>query len=145
MTLLEALVRDEGEVLHPYIDATGHKTIGVGHNLDAKPLLWYDGKSDITHEQAAQILKDDVDDACQDLNIHLPWTYKLDDVRFEVLINMTFNLGIAGLLMFHGFLAAMHDGEWENAGAAMVDSKWWHQVGDRAIRLRQQVITGERQ
>jgi lysozyme len=44
---------------------------------------------------------------------------------------------------FKRFLAAMMDSQWETAAEEMMDSKWATQVGSRADRLKQMVLTGE--
>lgn len=56
---------------------------------------------------------------------------------------MCFNLGIAGLLKFKKFIAAVNDGFFELAAKEMLDSLWAKQVGNRAIELSEQIKTGE--
>lgn len=133
MNIFEQLVRDEGEVLKPYRDSRGFLTIGVGHNLDAKG---------ISRRAVRLILEDDVADAMADLQRALPWCEQLDDARRGVLINMTFNMGIGGLLTFKRFLAHMKAGEWAAAAREILESEYAKQVGSRAKRMAIQTITG---
>lgn len=127
-------MRDEEWRRHPYRDSVGKLTIGVGHNLDDKP---------ISDRAVRVILEDDVSDATRELFNALPWTRDLDEARQAVLINMSFNLGIGGLLQFKKTLAAIKEQRWLDAGREMMDSKWAMQVGPRAHRLRKQIETGE--
>ena len=133
MTIIEQLKRDEGVRLKPYRDSVGKLTIGVGRNLD---------DVGIDANEADFLLSNDVVRAGLELSTHLPWTDKLDDARRGVLLNMTFNLGIAGLLTFRNTLSLIQNGHYAAAAAAMLDSKWAAQVGPRAQRLSQQMEQG---
>ena len=135
-TLAEALLRDEGEVLIPYQDSLGVWTVGVGHNLQAKPL---------SQHASRVILADDIADAQVAVLRALPWSRKLDGPRFEALVNMTFNLGIYGLLGFKKALAAIERGDWPAMKRELRDSEWYSQVGARADRIIVQFATGVRQ
>lgn len=134
MNLVDQLLRDEGMRLEPYKDSVGKLTIGVGHNLDDKP---------ITRAAALWILQDDINDATRDIQGNLFWTKNLDPVRFGALVNMCFNLGIGGLLKFKQTLGFIQEGKYEEASKAMLDSVWAKQVGARAERLSKQILTGE--
>lgn len=144
VTLFEAeLRRDEGVRTRPYLDtSTPPKwTVGVGHNLSASPLPagW---KYPLSAAQITQLLDTDIADTLHQLDTHLPWWRKLDEVRQRVIANMCFNLGIDKLLGFKNALAAMAKGVYATAAAEMKDSKWYGQVGDRAVRLCSAMQTG---
>jgi lysozyme len=101
MDLYEQLTRDEGEKLKMYKDSRGILTIGIGHNLEAKAIS----------KRASQVIfEDDVNDAKRELAEKLPWTSNLDDARLGVLINMTFNMGVRGLMAFEKMLAHVKAG-----------------------------------
>ena len=134
MTIKEQLIRDEGKNRKMYQDAVGVWTIGVGHNLEAKGLS--DRAIDV-------ILEDDIADAKADLASAMSWATQLSEPRLGVLINMSFNLGIVGLLGFKNMLKAIRESRWEDAAAAMLDSVYATQVGARAQRLAKQLITNE--
>jgi len=133
MTLEEQLIRDEGLKLKVYVDTVGKRTIGVGRNLDDKG---------ISEQEAKNLLWHDIGDCEGQVNQFLPWATDLDEVRYAVLINMCFNLGVNGLLGFKNALEAMRLEDWPKAAAEMLDSKWADQVGNRAIRLAKQMETG---
>lgn len=137
--LNKELRRDEGVRYSPYLDTVGIPTVGVGHNLNAKPLP--DGWTyPLIDAQVDQLLADDLKEVFDGLDARMAWWRKLDYARQRVLVNMAFNLGIAGLLGFNNTLAAVQQGRYSAAGAGMMASKWAHQVGDRADRLAEMMV-----
>lgn len=78
------------------------------------------------------------------LDTQLPWWRGMSDARQDVLVNMVWNLGIAGLLAFHNTLSYMEKANYAQASANMLVSKWAQQVGQRATRLAEQMRTGVR-
>ena len=133
MDIYEQLRRDEGVRLLPYADSVGKLTIGVGRNLT---------DVGITQDEATMLLTNDVTKVTNQLAELLPWFGALDAVRAGALVNMGFNLGVVGLLSFHNTLTCIEFGQWDNAAAAMLSSKWAGQVGARATRLAEQIRTG---
>lgn len=133
MNIFEQIKRDEGLRLTPYVDTVGKITIGYGTNLS-------DG---IDEDEASYLETRRVVKAAQALATHLPWTNQLDEARRGVLINMTYNMGIAGLLGFKNTLALVQAGDYDKAAEAMLQSKWAEQVGARAHRLSLQMRSGE--
>lgn len=131
--LLSQLKRDEGIRLKAYRDQVGKLTIGIGRNLD---------DVGISLEEAEHLLANDIAAAQAQLAEQLPWTLGLDEVRRAVLTNMTFNMGIHGLMGFKNTLALIQAGEYEKAADNMLQSKWAQQVGPRAHRLALQMKTG---
>lgn len=152
MNLSEQLRRDEGTVLHPYKDSRGFLTIGTGRNLDGNPLtqsellaIGHDCRTNpITQAQSDLLLANDISKARQGVRSAFPWAQLMGEQREGVLINMAFNMGLEppGLKAFKRFLSALQGMDWLRASKEMEDSKWWGQVGNRAKRLQQQVLTG---
>jgi len=136
LNLREQLIRDEDNKQFVYADSVGVPTIGVGRNLLAK------GLSALEREF---LLHNDIAEHTLEIWQNIPWASQLDEVRLEVLINMSFNLGTAGLMKFAKFLAALKAKQYDVAAREMLDSKWAAQVGPRATRLSQQIVTGIRQ
>ena len=132
-SLQEELIRDEALRLKPYIDTRGKWTIGVGRNLSD------DG---ISREEAMMMLNNDITIAVSALDSLLPWWRKLSEVRQHVLINMCFNMGAQKLAGFRLALAAMEKGDYEEAARQMEASEWYNEVGNRAIRLTEQMRLG---
>lgn len=131
--LKDQLIRDEGVVLTAYVDSVGKTTVGVGRNLVDVGL---------SLEEAMVMLTTDIARVTLGICKALPWTESLDEVRKSVLLNMAFNLGIAGLLKFTKTLDLVKVKDYAGASREMLKSKWATQVGVRAIRLSQQMLTG---
>lgn len=123
----------EGERLKPYRCTAGRLTIGVGRNLDDRG---------ITADESAMLLANDITREETELLRALPWVAKLDEVRQRVLLDMAFNLGLAGLLAFKRTLATIQAGDYRQAATMMLDSRWAKQVGQRAERLSRMMATG---
>lgn len=132
-TMRTELMLDEGVKLKPYRDTVGKLTIGVGRNLD---------DVGISQGEAARLLDGDIQRTAGALDTALPWWRNLDEVRQRVLLNMAFNMGVAGLLGFKNTLAALQAGKYEAAAAGMLASKWAQQVGQRAQRLANMMQKG---
>ena len=69
----------------------------------------------------------------------------LDPVRQDVLISLTFNMGLPRLRGFVNMLAALSDQMWDVAAKELLDSKYALQVGNRALELAAMIRTGEYQ
>lgn len=135
-TLIAELRRDEGEVLHAYKDTEGYVTVGVGRLLDKRR------GGGISREESAYLLRNDISKKIAALDQELPWWRQLSPTRQRVIVNMAFNLGVAGLLGFKNTLASVQRGDYDDAALRMLDSKWATQVGDRAKRLADLMRTG---
>jgi lysozyme len=139
--LIAELRRDEGVRYSPYNDTKGIPTVGVGHNLNSKPLPagW---KYPLNDMQINSLLDDDLEDVFHDLDRNLPWWTDLNDVRQRALANMAFNLGITKLLGFRNTLVAMRQGKYDAAADGMLASAWATQVKGRATRLADMMRRG---
>lgn len=124
--LAQDLLRDEGLRLKPYRCTAGKLTIGVGRNLDDRG---------ITESEALLLLDNDIKAFWGQLAVAQPWIFSAPEAVQEVLLNMCFNLGLAGLLQFRQTLALLEAGRYAEAAGEMLRSKWAGQVGERAERL----------
>ena len=71
------------------------------------------------------------------------WYDGLNEPRKAVIVSMIFNLGFPRFNKFVNTIGFLEDGLWEEASEEMLNSKWAHQVGNRAIMLSRQMATGE--
>ena len=133
----EQIKQDEGLVLHVYDDSLGYSTIGYGRLVDRRK------GGGISEDEALYLLKNDVDARLNVLENAIDFFARLDDARKGVLLNMSFQLGIAGLLKFKSTLAYIEMGEFENASVNMMKSLWAKQTPARAQRLAEQMRTGQ--
>ncbi len=132
MNLIEQLRRDEGVRNKIYMDSRGIPSIGVGRNLTDV------GLSDV---EVDFLLANDITRVQAQL-WPFAWYQGLDDVRKGAIENMCFNLGLGGLLHFPHMLSALAKQDWALVAQEMANSEWARQVGARAARLEQQILTG---
>jgi lysozyme len=129
---------DEGERLTVYQDHLGYWTIGIGVLVDArKP------GAGITPEESAYLARNRVHARIASLSRALPWFDRLDAARQAALLNMSYQLGVEGLLAFAKALAAIRDERWDLAHTELLDSLWAKQTPERARRVARQIQTGE--
>ncbi len=133
-TLLAQIRKHEGKKLFLYQDTVGKWTIGHGRNLT---------DNGITDAEALMMLQHDVGVAEIELDRAFPWVASLDWVRYNVLVEMSFNLGISRLRGFRKTLAYLSAGQYGSTATEMLDSKWARQVGGRAITLSKQMRSGK--
>ena len=138
----KAIRMDEGAVrnkqgLHmAYKDSKGFPTGGIGHLLtDTEKERYPDGK-EIPDKVVNDWFTEDMDEAVGGVD-RLLESHKVDvpEAVYDVLVNMSFNLGQEGLSEFDDMWAAIEIGDYEVAAQEMEDSQWFKDVGNRAVRL----------
>jgi lysozyme len=129
------LRRDEGEVLHAYRDHLGFWTIGIGRLIDPKK------GGGITREEAAYLLRNDINKVDRQVQERFPWVVTLSEARRGVLLAMAFQMGVDGLNNFKKTLTMIEQGEYQKASVEMLDSTWAKQTPERAKRLALQMKT----
>ena len=138
LQILKDLRRHEGCRLSVYKDSVGVWTIGYGHTKgitkDTKP---------ITQDKAEEYLREDLLVAWEAAKRVFPELPTLDKVRQTVIINMSFNLGEAGLRKFVGTLKHLEARQYSEAAIHMLKSLWAAQVGQRATELAKRMSTGK--
>lgn len=117
----------------PYEDSVGKVTIGVGRNLDDR------GLSD---EEIDLLLSNDQLLAYKEAST-LDFFQSLDKTRQMVVVDMVFNMGLPRFSGFVKTIAALRQGNYQQAAAEMQDSKWFRQTGRRARALVNAMYTGE--
>jgi lysozyme len=132
--LKNQLILHEGLKLEPYECTAGKLTIGVGRNIE---------DIGITEDEARYLLDNDILRVCDELDRNLSWWRDLSDVRQRVLVDMVFNLGISRFMQFQNAISAIESGDYDKAAEEMLDSRWTKQVGQRAHRLANAMITDE--
>lgn len=118
-----------------YRDSLGYWTIGYGRLLDP------DKGGRISKDEAEYLLVNDLrkaERACEELPMYL----ELSPARQAVLIEMCFNLGLEGLKKFKRTMRAITEQDYTEAAHHMLESRWARQVGQRAVRLSDQMRNG---
>ena len=134
--LIGALKRDEGWSGHPYRDTRGFLTIGYGFLIDERRSvklpkavgeLWLEI---LAMERAEEIAKAWEPFSKQDMEIQL------------ALANMSYQLGVRGVLNFKRMLLALERNDRLAAAQEALDSRWARQTPERAARIAA-MIKGE--
>lgn len=122
----EILEKHEGYRQFIYRDSLGIETIGIGRNLKNRG---------VTRAEALYLLENDIQDFTKQLRNRLYWFDSIHPDAQMVLIDMAFNMGLAGLLTFHDTLEHIKNENYKAASGTMLQSKWAKQVGVRALEL----------
>lgn len=133
----EQLREDEGERLTAYKDSEGYLTIGIGVLIDERK------GGGITKAESSYLFNNRLNATRDKLKIKFPHFVYLDEVRQGILLNMSYQMGVDGLLAFKKMLAAVEAHNWYEAARQMKDSTWYRQTPNRAERLIKQMQTGE--
>ena len=141
--LLNDLSHEEGDKLYAYPDPlTGGEPITAGRGHTGSDVRL--GMT-VTQLMSDVWLRQDVDKVKAGLNQAIPWWAKLDDNRQDVLVQMAFQMGVAGLMEFTGTLAAAERGQYDLAADRMLKSKWaTTDTPARAARMSAQMRSGLR-
>lgn len=150
MNVRDRLKIDEGYEVHPYKDTMGIWTGGVGRNFEAvrfslgerlclqkygiDPAGVCDSAITLPDELIELMLTNDIDRADALCASIFPAFDSFSQNRQDAFVNMAFNLGpkIRG---FQHMISAANSGDWMRAAVEAQDSSWYHQVGDRAVRI----------
>jgi lysozyme len=152
--LAKYLTLNEGIRTRRYYDSRGFPTIGAGFNL-ARPGARaaieaggadFDriksGKDTLSESQIAALLAADARTAIEVARSLFPGFDNYEPARQLVLADLAFNLGEAKLANFKVFISAVNAGDWDGAAAALRRSRWFAEVGKRAIRNVNAIRTG---
>jgi lysozyme len=120
--LIERLKDEEGWRRTPYEDTTGHWTDGYGFNLETTPMpkivgdLWL---QIIVTEKKMKLME-------------YGWFRGLRKDIQPVMIDMSYQLGISGLLAFKNMIKAAKENDIVQIAAEMLDSDWGRNFPNRA-------------
>ena len=134
--LRQQLAEDEGCKYEVYLDHLGLPTCGIGHLITesdeehGKPV----GET-VTQERVQSLFNLDIAITIEDCKRLYPDFDELPEEAQLIIANMCFNLGYPRLSKFKDMKAAVNARDWVAAGAAMIDSRWYTQVPNRARRL----------
>jgi lysozyme len=125
---------DEGFRRFMYLCPAGYPTIGFGTRIDQ-------GGEGVSESAAGQMLQEAVISRAIEL-LRLPWYRELDDARKAVVLNMSYQLGLHGVLKFKRMIAALEGKDFGRAADEMLESSWATQTPTRAKRLAGFMRTG---
>jgi|TARA_R110001599_G_scaffold262244_1_gene462719 lysozyme len=134
--LRKQIEADEGCKYEIYLDHLGLPTFGIGHLVTEsdeeynRPVGTF-----ITTDRVAECFNKDVGTVLEDCERLYPDFDSLPEEVQLIIANMMFNMGYPRLSKFKGMKAGVNARDWQQAADEMVDSKWYHQVTNRAERL----------
>jgi len=136
--IVSDLIRDEGFRARAYRDHLGKLTIGIGFLIDPEE----PGAQEMPQSVANFWLLEILEENKKILNVQLPWWCDLDEARQRVILNMSYQLGVNGLLKFKKMLKAMKDRDYYTAAEEALNSKWARQTPERATRIAKLIKNG---
>jgi lysozyme len=140
--LREQLKVDEGVKYEIYKDHLGYPTFGIGHLItENDPEHGEPDGTEISEDRVNEVFETDVAKFVSEAKILFPDLDDLPEVAQQVIVNMAFNMGRPRLSKFKNFIAGVNDRDWVRAAEEMMDSRWADQVGARAVRLRNLILT----
>ena len=110
-------------------------TVGFGFTHGVTP------DSRMNRITAERRLEQEILDVDSALSNVLSWYKEASFVTKTILINLSFNMGIKGLLGFKNTLAFISQKNYEQAARNMTQSLWYKQVGKRAVELTERMRT----
>ena len=134
--LKSEIISDEGIVFKVYLDHFGHKTLGVGHLINkSDPEFPLKKDTPVSKERVDECFSTDIEICVLECSsLHREFQSFPEEVQL-IIANMMFNLGQTRLAKFKDMKKALDNQDYKAAAAAMVDSRWYNQVPNRAKRL----------
>jgi len=131
---IETLMDDEGFRATVYLDHLGNPTIGYGTRVE---------EIVVSKATAREWLEAELDEKEERLE-RLPFHSVLDDIRKDVIRSMAYQMGVRGTANFEDMWDAIGRGDYNAAGDAMRDSRWWRdpKTQRRAERMAKRMERG---
>lgn len=147
MTLKKQLEGHEGRKNKVYKCTAGKRSIGIGHNIDAKGLpddidAFLEDNGYITDEMIDRLYAIDEHDAMFDCMKLYPDFENFAEIRQNALIDFVFNVGYKTASTFKNTNRAINEERWDDAADGLLASKYARQVGRRARDLAEMLRDG---
>lgn len=121
--LIESIQHHEGLSLHPTPDIDGSLVIGYGRNLT---------HTGVSKKESVYLLQNDVEERLAALPLAWKSFNDCDGPRQRALIELAFQEGIGGLLLFKNLLAAVATKNYDMAAREVLNSRLAKQAPIRA-------------
>ena len=143
----EWLEKYEGYRSEIYLDTVNVETVGIGRNLEVYPFdeeeqEVYD-KEGYPHVLAVAWAYNKLAECRKNIIIHKPWLVEQPPVVRQIVTDMTYNLGLKGVLQFQKMFLALKDNDYKQAALELQDSKYFSQTGRRALAHYRRLMTLE--
>lgn len=137
----ERIQAHEGCILYAYKDTMGVWTVGYGHRIRPEEM---EGLGTLTKREAHLLFQQDFDVACTSAKREFsPIWHHINTARQGVLIEMVFQLGVAGVSQFRKMRKALDTYDYRMAAVEMLHSKWARQTTERCCILALIMMRGE--
>lgn len=123
MTLIDRIKKHEGFMGNVYKDHLGFDTVGYGTKMP------------IDEAEATLLLQHRLDNMIVQIHHKKPVMDDLDDKRKDIIYEMCYQMGVAGVLKFKNMWKAIEEGKYKRAAKEMLDSRWAEQTPQRARTL----------
>lgn len=148
MKLFNSIKEHEGFRAYPYIDSVAKEKIPK-EDLEIIEKYWSKlnvtfgyGFTFLSEPEAELVLNRRIANIRIELEDKLPVFNRLSQNRKEVLVEMAYQLGVAGLLKFKNMIQALIGRNYDKAHREMLDSKWARQTPNRAKELVEKMLKG---
>ena len=138
--LRDELKRDEGCVNSIYLDHLNLPTCGIGHLItEWDEEYGLEVGTSISEERVNELFDKDIAVTLEECKLLYNDFDVLPSEAQHIIANMMYNMGRPRLSRFHKMKKAVDARDWNEASLQMQDSKWYHQVTNRAERLVQRM------
>jgi lysozyme len=121
----------EGLRLKPYRCTANKLSIGYGTNIE-----------EISLEEAEWLMQHRMNKAIAEVHKRWPFVEKMTDNRRLAIYDMAYNMGVPTFAEFKNTWAALEAGDYDKAARCAEDSKWYRQVGPRAVKIVSMIRNG---
>lgn len=136
------IVVEEGFSASEYFCTQGYATTGFGRKVSDVKYFPLSNKK-VTKVEEITFVRAKITEIINQLRTRFPVAWgKCNEQRQSILISMTYQLGLTGISAFNNMWAAIERGDFDKASAEMVNSKWYVQTRNRALRHVQQMKSG---
>ena len=123
--ILPTILIEEGFRAVPYLDSRGVLTVGYGTNLD----------EGISRDEGRYLARGRLTAKWTALQASAPWVLDEPAATQADLLDMSYQLGVEGLLKFRAMIAALEAGDCAGAKAGALDSLWARETPGRAAAV----------
>ena len=113
-----------------YTDTEGYETIGFGFKKDSLRL---------SRQVSSLILREKINDLYINMAVY-PWFLEINPNARMVLVELSYQVGIAGMLKFKKMLKAIQDNDYITASKEILDSKLARQTPQRVKDLSKRLL-----
>ena len=126
LSLIDDIKAHEGFRSKPYRCTEGYLTIAYGQRLDY---------IEVDEETGTKWLMKRINDIIKDLDLRFPWYSKAPKEVQDIVVNMSYQMGISGFAQFKQTIKYLEQGLYYKASNEMLDSLWSKQTPERSKEL----------